>query len=229
MLRRLSVIFFLLFNISACSSVGVPTGPEAYSIIPAPAKDDIYDDYKIGPLDALKITVFQEPDLSLEEVPVNASGTILFPLIGKVEAAGKTSSELADDIARRLGDRFLVNPQVSLIVAESASQKVTVEGSVKTPGVYPIEGQTTLLTAMALAQGPTQTAHLDEIVIFRRIDDKTFGAAFDLSAIRRGTQEDPEIRGGDIVVVGHSFLKGAFRDFLTTAPLLTSLFIQISR
>src|SRR3546814_3916383 len=79
-------------------------------------------------------------DLSLEEVPVDASGNILFPLIGQVSVSGKTSTELSNAIAERLGERYLVDPQVSTIVSTSASQNVTVEGAVNKPGVFPLQG-----------------------------------------------------------------------------------------
>ncbi|MDM8011942.1 MAG: polysaccharide biosynthesis/export family protein [Parasphingorhabdus sp.] len=224
---RSFVIFWISLLLAGCSSVSVPKGPEAYQIVPAPSGDQRPAEYRIGPLDVLKITVFQEEDLSFEEVPVDASGNVLFPLIGKIEASGKTTSALSDDIANRLEERFLVDPQVSIIVSKSVSQVVTVEGSVKKPGVYPIQGATTLLQSMALAEGPTPTAQLSEIVVFRRINDKVFGAAFDLSKIRTGDQPNPEILGGDIVVVGHSFLKGAFRDFLQISPTLAAVFVQL--
>ncbi len=224
----LSSIGFILL-LSACSTTDLPKGEQAYQIIPAPSQQIRADDYKIGPLDVLKVTVFQEEDLSFEEVPVDASGNVLFPLIGQVSVTGKTGTELAADIAARLESRYLVDPQVSIIVAQSASQKVTVEGAVKTPGVYPIEGQTTLLQAMALAQGPTETARLDEVIVFRTKEDGVYAAQFNLKDIRKGAQPNPEILGRDIVVVGNSFAKALFRDILQLSPALASVFIQVSR
>src|SRR3546814_12865246 len=98
-----------------------PGEDQAYEIIPAPSNQTAPSEYRIGPLDVLKITVFQEPDLSLEEVPVDASGNILFPLIGQVSVSGKTSTELSNAIAQRLGERYLVDPQVSTIEIGRAS------------------------------------------------------------------------------------------------------------
>ena len=105
-------------------------------MIPEVTRSTGPDLYQIGPLDVLKISVFQEPDLSLEEAPVDAGGNIVFPLIGQVRAAGKTSIQLGEDIAERLEARYLVDPQVNVIVSRSASQKITVEGAVKSPGVF---------------------------------------------------------------------------------------------
>ncbi|AKH41356.1 Polysaccharide biosynthesis/export protein [Croceibacterium atlanticum] len=220
--------FVLAVGLSAgCKTTNMPTGGAAYDVIPAPSAVSRPAEYRIGPLDLLKISVFQEPDLSLEEVPVDASGNILFPLIGRIGVTGKTSTELAEDIGRRLGEKYLVDPQVTVIVSRSASQKVTVEGAVTQPGVFEIEGPTTLLQAMALAKGPTQTAKLNEVIVFRRQEDGVYAARFDLSDIRKGLQPNPEILGNDIVVVGNSFAKSLFRDFLQVSPLLATVFVRL--
>lgn len=187
------------------------------------------EEYRIGPLDELSITVFQEPDLSLEKVPVDAGGNILFPLIGLVEASGKTSREVSASIAQKLAERYLVDPQVLVNVAKSSSQVVTVEGQVTRPGRFEITGQATLLTAIASAQGPTQTARLDEVLVFRTINGERYAARFDLRAIRDGRAEDPLIRGNDIVVVGASSAKGIYRDILIALPGLGSIFIALQQ
>lgn len=211
--------------LAACSSVNpnIPKGPAAYQLFPAAQVDQPMTDYKIGPLDTINITVFQEPDLTLQNVQVDASGNILLPLIGSVKAAGKTSAELSQTIASRLGQRYLENPQVSVIVASSVSQKVTVDGSVTEPGVYAIQGRTTLLDALAMAKGTTQTAALDEVLIFRDVDGEHKVARFNVADIRKGEEPNPELAGNDIIVVGYSNLKGAFRDVLKMAPVLASV------
>src|SRR3546814_404768 len=192
-LRRKTALAAICLALPGCASTGLPSGDQAYEIIPAPSNQTAPSEYRIGPLDVLKITVFQEPDLSLEEVPVDASGNILFPLIGQVSVSGKTSTELSNAIAERLGERYLVDPQVSTIVSTSASQNVTVEGAVNKPGVFPLQGPTTLLQAMALSEGPTQTAKLGEVIVFRRKGDGVYAAQFDLDDIRVGRAPNPEI------------------------------------
>ncbi|MEJ0067097.1 MAG: polysaccharide biosynthesis/export family protein [Caulobacteraceae bacterium] len=101
---------------------------------------DTPKDYVIGPLDKLSIKVFQVQDLSLDAVQVDASGQIVLPLIGNVTASGKTTNQLSQEIAGRLGERYLQSPQVSVIVLQSTSQKVTVEGEVRSPGVFQMAG-----------------------------------------------------------------------------------------
>jgi len=205
----------------------MPSGKDADAMFPAPSADSQFANYKIGPQDVLRVIVFQEKDLSSDEVPVDSSGQIVLPLIGSVQAGGKTSQELARDIGAKYNERYLVDPQVSIVVVKAASQKVTVEGAVDDPGIFEIGGTTTLLQAMALANGPTTTAKLSEIIVFRRHPDGVYAARFDLSAIRGGLQPDPEIRGGDIVVVGNSFAKQLFRDFVKVSPLLATVFMRI--
>ncbi|TPG15874.1 polysaccharide export protein [Sphingomonas koreensis] len=209
----------LLGGCSTPVSQSLPRAAEAYKVFP-PASTQTVRDYKIGPLDVLSITVFQEPDLTLKDVPVDASGSLLFPLIGDVRAAGKSAVELSHEIAGRLDKNYLINAQVSTVVVSSESQHVTVEGDVVQPGVYDINGSSTLLGALARAKSPTQVAKLNEVVVFRNVDGQRMGAVFDVNRIRAGEMPDPELLGGDVVVVGFSGLKGAFRDILKAAPLI---------
>jgi polysaccharide export outer membrane protein len=198
----------------------LPAGAAAYNSILA-SNQRVSTDYKIGPLDVIAVTVFQEPDLTQKDMVVDASGNILLPLIGTVPAGGKTATELGKQIAVLLSEKYLDNPQVSVLVQQSASQRVTVEGSVTKPGVYQIAGPTTLSDALAMASGPTRVAALSQVVVFRVIDGQQQGGVFDLSKIRRGSMPDPEIQGGDRIVVGLSHVKAAWRDLLGTASFLS--------
>jgi polysaccharide export outer membrane protein len=220
---RLLPLLALAFT-SACQSprAALPDGAQAYAVIPAPTAGTTRSAYRIGPLDVLAVSVFQEPDLSQRDVQVDASGNVLMPLIGPVHACGKTARQLSAEIERQLGAEYLVDPQVTVSVTASVSQQVTVEGNVTMPGVYDITGAPTLLEALARARSPTRVARLQEVVVFRVIDGRRAGAVFDLTAIRAGRAPDPELLGGDVVVVGFDGVKGAFRDFLTTAPLVNA-------
>lgn len=200
----------------------LPEGTASYQTFPVPRGDDTLRSYRIGPQDVIAITVFQEPDLTLKDVEVDAAGNILLPLIGSVRAAGMTSTDLAEEIAKRLNGRFLRDPQVSVLVQSSVSQKVTVEGSVNEAGVYEIKGRTTLIDALAMAKGPSRVAALGNVVIFRVINGQRMGALFNVTHIRRGEADDPEILGNDTIVVGLSGIKAAWRDVLTAAPLVSA-------
>lgn len=221
MMSRRNAGLWIVLLVSGCADPRpvLPRGPDAYRAIPAPDVDAVRV-YRIGALDELRITVFREPQLSLDRAQVDAGGNLLFPLIGAVHAAGKTAEQLSGEVAARLDARFLRNPQVTVTVTASVSQRVTVEGSVNQPGVYELGGNATLLEALALAHSPTNVAKLTEIVVFRTVEGQRTGAVFDLRRIRAGLDADPRIQGGDTVVVGYSQLRGGFRDFLSAAPLL---------
>lgn len=195
-------------------------GAEAYSVIPAADSAAPSPAYRIAAADRLDVIVFREPDLTMRNVQVDTSGDLLMPLIGTVPAKGKTAVELSRDIAARYAGRYLVDPQVTISVLSSASQTVTVEGSVTQPGVYEIRGRTTLLDALALARGSNNTAKLSEVVIFRDIDGERNAAIFDVAGIQAGLYPDPELQGQDTIVVGFSSVRAAWRDILSTVPII---------
>lgn len=218
------LVMTMLVVLTACSSnqLGpeIQSGQAAYTAMDASTRQGLDRDYRIGPLDTIDINVFQEPDLSVKELEVDASGNVSLPLIGPMVAAGKTTTQLSRDIAARLTERYLRSPQVSVTVGSSASQKVTVEGEVTQPGVYDTKGRTSLLQSLAMAKGETRTAELNQVVIFRTINGQRMGAVFDVNSIRSGRSSDPEILGNDIVVVGFSRAKSLWRDILSTTPIL---------
>ena len=207
----------LMLGGCASTSAGAPS-EQSYASFPPPSAVDHVQDYEIGPGDTLSVNTFQEKDLTLDHVEVDASGNILLPLIGSVHAAGLSSAALSTEIQNRLAKRYLRDPQVSVIVTSAVSQKVTVEGSVTQAGVFEVKGQMTLLQALALAKGPNRTARLGRVVIFRTIERERKLAVFDVNAIRRGDMPDPQILGDDVVVVPFSNGKGAFRDLIAALP-----------
>ena len=177
-------------------------------------------EYRIGPQDLLEISVFQVAELN-RTVRVSTSGDISLPLVGVMKAGGRTVQELEGQIAKTLDAKFLQNPQVTVFVKEFTSQRVTLEGSVKKPGIYPLTGRTTLLQAIAMAEGLDQLADLKGIVIFRVIDGKKMGARFDMKAIRSGTAADPQVYGDDIIVIDQSGSKTAFRRMMESLPIFS--------
>ena len=228
--------FFLLSGaalmLSACVGhedwKNLPAGQAAYTTIPVSIPLSDRPEYRINPLDKLSITVFREPDLSVKEAPVETGGTMVLPLIGQIQVAGRTTNELAKAIQTKLGARYLIDPRVSVIVAESLAQNVTVDGSVGQPGVYGLQGNTTLLQAIALARGPTRTATFDRVAVFRTINGQRNGAVFNLADMRDGKSADPVLQSGDYVLVGTSSIKSLGYDLLSLAPA-AALFIPLIR
>lgn len=182
-------------------------------------------DYRVGPLDVLDIEVFDAKDLT-RSVRVSEGGAFTMPLIGRVPAAGLTVSELEAEIARRLGENYMENPQVTVFVKEYMSQRVTVEGAVRQPGIYSLTGRTSLLQIIAQAEGLEELANPAGIVIYRQLDGKRYAAAFDIREIRAGRMVNPEVLGDDIVVVDFSGPRSNLKDFLYTVPAL-ALFLVI--
>jgi polysaccharide export outer membrane protein len=179
-------------------------------------------EYRIGVGDKLDVRVFQVEDLSFEALVVDTSGNINLPLIGAVRGAGRTAAEMATDIAGRLAMQYLRNPQVTVTVKEAASQKITVDGAVTKPGVYEMRGSTSLLQAVAMAEGPTRVADLTKVAVFRSIDGRRSVALFDLSAIRQGRASDPQVLGDDVIVVDTSRLSSALREVVGALPALSA-------
>ncbi|MEA3053651.1 MAG: polysaccharide biosynthesis/export protein [Sphingomonadales bacterium] len=207
--------------LSACTSRGgkVPYDPAEFR---APDQETMTvspGQQRIGPLDKIRIDVYQVENLS-GDFRVDAQGKVQYPLIGQLDAQGLLPSELGQQIAQRLGERYLRNPNVQVAILEQTEQTITVDGSVKSPGVLPIRGTTTLMRAVALAKGTTEDANPSRVVVFRTVNGQKMAAAFDLKAIRRAQAKDPVIYGNDIVVVDGSKYRGIWREVLSVVPLL---------
>lgn len=178
------------------------------------------ENYQIAPLDTLTVTVFQVPDLS-GQYQVDLTGHIAMPLIGSVKAVDLTTVQLQKALQDKLAVSYLKNPDVTVGIAKSSGSTVTVDGSVKQAGVFPVLSKLTLIQAIAMAGGTDDTANERRVAVFRRIDGKRMAAAFDLTDIRRGKEPDPEIYRGDIIVVDGNSAKSNYRDFLRSIPLVS--------
>ena len=197
----------------------IPYDVENFGAPDAPAVAPLEEDYKIAPLDTLKIAVFQVPDLS-GEFEVDLTGNIAMPLIGNVKAVSKTARDLQAELVQRLGEKYLQNPDVSVGVKSSSRRSVTLAGSVRQPGMYPIQAPVTLIQAVAMAKGVGEDANPRRVAVFREIGGKRMAAAFDLISIGRGQADDPTIYSGDIIVVDGSRVKAIQREILSSLPIL---------
>ena len=226
MLRALKITIALLFTLLllGCASGGGTTRQVA-SGQALPAPDSTSDagayegasDYRLGAQDLIEVSVFGVDELS-KTVRVNSNGMISLPLVGSVMAGGRTIPELEAELAKRYADGYLQRPQVTLFVKEFSSQRITMEGAVKNPGIYPLTGKISLLQAVAVAGGLDPLADLGGVVLFRQVDGKKMAAAYDMRELRGGRVVDPVLYGDDIVVVEQSGSKTALRRFLETIP-----------
>lgn len=178
--------------------------------------------YLIGPQDLIEITVFKVPDLS-KVVQVSETGTINLPLLGSVQASGRTAQQLEKELTQALGSKYLQQPQLNVIVKEYNSQRVTLEGGgIKKPGVYPLRGKMSLLQLIATADGLSDISD-SQVAIFRQKGTKRAAVRFDVSAIRTGEIDDPPLQPGDVIVATSSASKEAFNNVLKALPLATIL------
>ena len=169
-------------------------------------------EYRVGPNDLLDIEVLNL-DNGKRTVRVNAAGFITLPLIGAVMVNGLTQQQVEAQVATLYGEKYLQNPQVSVFIKEFTTERITIDGAVSKPGIYPLVGQMTLLRALALAGGFGQIANSTEVKVFRQGErGERQVATFDVDKIRAGKDIDPPIRGDDLIVVQRDATRALLKD-----------------
>ena len=185
---------------------GIPTVDASSSTVsPAQAIDKfsniVTDAYTIGAEDVLEITVWRNQDLS-KTVQVRPDGRFSLPVIRDIVAVGKTPSQLADEITRRLKE-YVQNPVVAISVKEVNSYSVFVLGEVMHPGKYPLKSRTTLLQGITIAGGFTPVAARNQVVIFRFGENgsgmQTLTSSYDDIVLRGGITGNLELKAGDTI------------------------------
>jgi polysaccharide export outer membrane protein len=157
------------------------------------------DEYRIGPEDTLAIAVWKNESLT-RTVPVRPDGKISLPLLNDVQAAGLSALQLRDVLAQKLG-AYMPSPEVSVIVTDIRSFKVSVIGEISRPGRLELRSWTTVLDALALSGGFTPFASRSKIVILQP-DGKTMKRIpFNYNKALDGEQENFYLRNGDIILV----------------------------
>jgi len=223
-----AVAQLLIASAATCLLLGCADsrgGPIAYDVagfgIPdSPKLVPLEAGYKIAPMDTVSVKVFKMPDLT-GDYEVDLAGHISMPLIGEVSAYDLTTAQLDDALTRKLGEKYLENPDVSVGVKSSTRRSVTVDGAVNRSGSFPVNGPTTLMQAVAAAGGARDDANIRRVAIFRTIGGQRQAAAFDLQDIRRGAAKDPEVYAGDIVVIDGSAIKALQKQILQTLPMIS--------
>jgi exopolysaccharide biosynthesis polyprenyl glycosylphosphotransferase len=187
----------LLFALPAPAVAQQGSAPD--DELPPPAKYE----YVIGAADVLEISVWQNKEIS-RTVPVRPDGRISLPVLNDVQAAGLTPSALQQVLVKALG-AYMQTPEVSVIVQEVHSFKVSVIGHVKTPGRYELTSRVTVLDALAMAGGLTEYADRGRIVILRRDGDTTMQIPFAYDRLTAGSgskgQANFFVQPDDIILV----------------------------
>lgn len=221
--------------LSACAGSPRVTGGNGVTLIDAKELPPPVDPsgnldvrrFRVGGFDELLVDVMGFEELHDRKITTDSEGRFAIPLAGTIDAKGKTLDEIQYEIARRLREKFVRNPVVSVNVIRANSRLVTVDGQVQMPGNYPVLGRSTLTQAVASARGLTEYAKQQDVVVFRTVGEQRMVALFNLEAIRRGSYPDPEIFAGDTVVVGESRGRRLFQAFLQASPLLISPLVAI--
>jgi polysaccharide export outer membrane protein len=159
----------------------------------------ITEEYKVGPGDKLRIEVYKDQQLS-QSVQVRPDGKITLPLIGDMEATGRTPIELRDTIAKSLKD-YVNNPTVTVIVVEAVASQVYVMGEVTHPGTMQLHGPTTILQALAMAGGFKEFANTKDVKVLRPNGSGMETLRFNYKDVLNGDARPFYLRAGDTVVV----------------------------
>ena len=178
------------------------TAADAAKKAPVPEKNTATDSgYQIGPEDVLEISVWKEEGLK-KEVLVRPDGGISFPLIGEIQAMGKTEGQLQKEITERL-NKFIPDPVVSVSVMKVAGNKIYVIGKVNKPGDYTTGRYVDVLQALSMAGGLTPFAAENGIKILRKEGGKESVFRFRYSQVKNGEnlEQNIQLKGGDVVVV----------------------------
>jgi len=157
--------------------------------------------YTVQPGDVLNVSVWKEPELE-REVLVTPDGAFAFPLVGAVDARGKTITELQGAISYALS-RFIADPVVTVTVEEINGNKVFVLGQVNKPGEFIVNPRVDVMQALSMAGGTTPFASLDGIRILRRSNGQLQALSFNYSDVAKGRNLSQNIllESGDLVLV----------------------------
>src|ERR1700678_399296 len=162
-------------------------------------------EYHIGAGDILKITVFKNPDLTLD-ARVSEVGAVSFPLIGSVQVADLTLPAAEKKIAELLKEGgFVVNPQVNILLETAFGNQVSVLGEVNKPGRYPLDAAGGHLSGMLATAGGIMPTGSDSVIVSGVRSGKVFRRDIDVvkAAMEGNTADDVVLSGGDTVFVNH--------------------------
>lgn len=225
----------VLMPLSACSRG--PIGEDSSIVVadltalPTPTSQDYSRspiDEVVRPHDVLQVAVFGVAELS-RSVRVGQGGYFDFPLIGAVQANGRTLAEVSYEVETRLSDNYVRDPDVTVEFETREGQVFTVGGEVGRPGQHPITRPTTLMQAVAIAGWTDQYSRRDEVLVFREIDNQRYIGVYDMTAIERGNYPDPQIYANDVIMVGESPSRRLIDNILRYTQLITSPVVLVDR
>jgi polysaccharide export outer membrane protein len=196
MFRSVELVWLTAICWCALSMVGCAGKPATTTLPPVTTTAS-----NLGVGDTFEVSVYGEEDLSGKH-RVSEDGSINFPLVGRVEVAGKGAAEIAASIESSLRDRKLLRePHVSVFLLEQTSANVSVVGSVNKPGSYPLTRGMTIVQAISAAGGLTAIASGDNTIVTRKAEGVLKRFLVPVDAITEGRVNDFPLEASDIVFV----------------------------
>ncbi len=183
-------------TLAGCASCADPP-PSEY-----PSQQVYLEDTTLGPGDVFEVRVFQQEQMS-QIYSTSAEGTISFPLIGEVTVEGKSPAQIEKEIRDRLADGYLKDPQVSVLVKEYKSKKISVFGQVRKPGTLGFTDGMTVIEAISQAGGFTPMARENAVTITRGEAEDKQTYTVPVESIGKGNAKQFYIRPGDVIFVPH--------------------------
>ncbi len=200
MCRLVKPVLFLILALNC-----LPASGQLESAPPGPSRAADAS-YRLSPRDIIIVKVYREEDLTTE-ARIDKNGTITFPLIGNIRLIGLTPQEAAQKIAQALKGDYLIDPQVSVGVAEYSVRRITILGQVARPGTFemPDDSSVNLLEAIGMAGGFTRIARPNHITLKRTVDGKERTYKLDAKSMAKDASTEPfEIFPGDTITVAES-------------------------
>lgn len=188
---RIGLLLGVLLGLVACSD----PPPSQY-----PAQQVYVEDTTLGAGDVFEVRVFRQDDMT-GTYSVSAEGTISFPLVGEVAVSGKTPAQIERELRDRLADGYLQNPQVSVLVKEYRSKKISVFGQVREPGTFSFTEGMTVVEAVAQAGGFTDLARKNAVTVTRAQGQEKTRFTVPVEDIGEGKADNFLLRPGDVVFV----------------------------
>lgn len=166
-----------------------------------PAMADGLPGYRLGPGDVLQITVWKEDGLD-KEILVRPDGGISFPLVGELQAGGRTTADLRQELVQKL-KRFIPDPVIDVSLRQLNNNKIYVVGKVNRPGEFAAPHYMDVMQALAMAGGLTSYASSGNIKVLRRVNGKEQAIPFDYGEVAGGDnlKQNIILNSGDVVVV----------------------------
>jgi len=197
--------FVALLGVVGCGG-GRGTRPEALPATPPqPDAEILLQSATLGPSDVVEIRVYEEPRLS-GVFRLDPDGTVQFPMVGTVKAAGMTPGQFAEHLTAQLKTGFIRNPQVTVLLKELNSKRVIVFGQVARPGTFPFQEGMTVIQALTMAGGFKDLAAQDKTVLTRVVDGVEKRFVVPVEAIGLGRQPNLALQPGDIIFVPETWL-----------------------